>query len=329
VSINRRRFLKYAGVGAAIVGASVIGLNFVRTPETATLQSTSSKTMTASSLASSTATTSSVSSALVELSFFFDFDLNGKPAETADLDLTITIGDEVVRGSKVTVPSNSLVHLKVEGTSPTGKRLTTATYAEPRRPMALPALYYQTGSGNASVGLADGPATSPIRPSDMNLQDYEYYRRHPYEWLKRVHPIYPAGNPYEPNYFFYGYLKPGTYGVPEGKPHLAFDIWAADGKPVHACWGGKIVRGLYDWRFGIDSGSHIAYYNHLVPTVHVGDFVSRYDVVGHIEKGQGHVHFELRPDPTEILSIFTTMSAKDALKSPLRGEKVPQLPYFS
>jgi len=323
------------------VGASALGLDYLlgRRPEpshqetTATSLTTSSSSLTASSSSTVTtpSTTTSMPPGLVELSFYYDPDLDGilDPSDS-ELNLTIKVGGQgqTFLGNKVLAPSKAIVDLLIEGTSSVGKQLTTATYDEPRRPVALPNLRYQMTANNASIGLADGPATSPIKPSDVNIDDYDYYFHHPQEWKEQYSKYYPANLPYEPNYFFYGALEPGSYGVPEGKPHLAFDTWAADGKPVHACWGGKIVPGLYDWKFGVDCGRHTAYYNHLTPTVRVGDSVSRYDVVGHIEKGQGHVHFELRPDPTAILNIFTTMTTKDVLKSPLRGESVPILPYF-
>jgi hypothetical protein len=338
--LNRRKFLKYAGVTGVVVGGSALGLGYLLKPESRfqqvttnqTLLTTTNTSLNSSTLSSTTSTsaTTSIPSKLVELSFYSDPDLNGlKEASESRLSkLSIMVGGRTYVGDKVAIPPDSTVDLTIQGLSPVGKQLTTATYNEPRRPVALPTFRFHSGMTDGAIGLADGPATSPIKPSEMTIDDYEYFRLHPNEWAKQYLKYYPAGLPYEPNYFFYGALEPGSYGVPEGKPHLAFDIWATDGTPVHACWGGTIVPGLYDRKFGIDSGSQVAYYNHLVPSVKIGDTVQRYDLLGNIEKGLGHVHFELRPDPTAILNIFTTMSAEDLLKSPLRGEKVPQLPYF-
>jgi len=267
------------------------------------------------------------------LRFYYDPDLDGvlnpKDPELQDLAVEVDTQEHAISNNRVVVPAKSIVELTVRGTSPTGKPLSTATFMEPLRPVMLPRFQCQTEAGDASIGLADGPATSPIKPSDVNINDYEYFRLHPEKWRENYSKYYPPGLPYEPNYFFYGCLEPGSYGVPEGKPHLAFDVWAADGTPVHACWGGTIVSGLYDWKFGIDSGNQVAYYNHLVPSVKIGDIVRRYDLLGNIEKGLGHVHFELRPDPTAILNAFTTLSANHVLTSPLRGEKVAVLPYFA
>jgi hypothetical protein len=149
---------------------------------------------------------------------------------------------------------------------------------------------------------------------------------------------YPPNWPYTPNYFGYGY-KIQNEGSNNGQPHLAFDIRAHVGTPTHAVWGGQIVEGLYDWKFGIENDFGIFYYNHIDPTVSFGDAVSRYDVVGKRNTEADHVHLEYRDagfrgqpfeggHPEKILELFTTMTAQDLLNNPLIGDPVPILPYF-
>ena len=317
---------------SAVAGASALGLNYFSwqsPPPSPTTPLIVTRELTATLSSPTSIATQTSSARTVELSFFYDPDLDGI-ANTSDpqlQNLLIKIaGQQESFSSEISVPAESDVRLAVEGLSPTGKKLTTATFEEPLNPVGLPEFSYKTGADKMSIGLADGSATSPINPYNIPFDKYEYARSHPDLWWENARKYYPSGWAYEPNYFYYGYRIPE--GRLAGTPHLGLDIWARDGSPVHACWGGTIVEALYDWKFGIDSGTRIAYYNHLDPTVKIGDRVSRYDRLGAVTERLGHVHFELRPNPEEVLGIFTTLSTEDILKSPLRGERAPHLPYF-
>jgi hypothetical protein len=182
--LNRRRFLKYAGVGAAVVGASALGLDYLLSPQLAirTTSSTSSlgTTTTSSSLTSSSLSESSLSSTLSSatssnvynrLSFFFDPNLNGKKdqEETILTNLKVTRGGIAVDATEGTilVEKNSTVDLWIEGTAPNGKPLTTYTAFEPHESRLLPHVRINSLSEDFSLGLADGCATSPIKPSEL------------------------------------------------------------------------------------------------------------------------------------------------------------------
>jgi murein DD-endopeptidase MepM/ murein hydrolase activator NlpD len=119
------------------------------------------------------------------------------------------------------------------------------------------------------------------------------------------------------------------------------DIQSPPRTAVHAPWGGEIVEGLYDWRFGIANDFGVLYMNHVDPAVSIGQKVSRYDIVATRNSAQSHVHLEYRDlgfrgeyadfrlsHPERILELFTTMKPADLLTNPLRNEPVPILPYF-
>jgi hypothetical protein len=101
--VNRRRFLKYAGAGAAVVGGSVLGLDYLaglRSPHTvsrtASMSSVSSATIvppTVTSVATSAITTTRTSttetgSVLVWESDFSDGTLDGFK-QNASIDLSV------------------------------------------------------------------------------------------------------------------------------------------------------------------------------------------------------------------------------------------------
>lgn len=77
--MNRRRFLKYAGVTAVVVGASALGLNYISTRNLSTLSPTKSTTVTSElTAASSSTSTQVVQLASLQGRLFFDYNGNGK-----------------------------------------------------------------------------------------------------------------------------------------------------------------------------------------------------------------------------------------------------------
>lgn len=267
---------------------------------------------------------------LVRIGFYHDANLNGRqdPGEPELTSLKVSAAGAfrpAARGG-ILVPAGRTVLLDVRGHSPAGKPLTVAIRQTGETILMLPRFSYGPGRRDSTIGLADGFLTAPVKPHEMH--DQSGALRNPAEWHNRCKPLYPAGWPYLPTYFYYGYRIPA--GGLAGTPHLAFDIGAEPGKPVLAAAPGTVVQGLYDWRFGISGPFGTIYYNHIVPVVRIGATVRRYDVVGHIAPGQGnHVHFELRPDPARILEAFPGVKGSFFLKSPLRGERVPLPPFFA
>lgn len=278
-------------------------------------------------------TTASSPADLVEITFYYDGNLNGTRNGNEQILVGLTVGSDsyhvVHRRGSVSVPRNSDVRLFVSGNSPLGKNLLNATFDEPGSPVPLEGGFrYQTGDEQIVMGLADGPLTSPIKPSQIGLKLYREMRRRS-KIRRYLEDYYPDDwqDKYRFNYFFYGYRIPS--GGLKGEPHLAFDIFANPRTPVHAGWGGEIVPGMYDWRFGIKSPFGTIYYNHIDPVVTIGQKVRRYDVVGHIDRsGKNHVHFELRPSPRRILDFFPGVLHGAMLTDPRRKEKVFRLPYF-
>ncbi len=268
---------------------------------------------------------------LVRLSFFYDANLNGRKdhGEPRLTDLKSSASGHFQKSpdGSVLVPGKQRVTLQVSGIGPAGKPLTIATHLEPVAVTMLPEFTYPVGESDAVIGLADGYLTSPIRSGQMKMEDYNSVLRNPAGWKAQSDPLYPRGWSYDRNYYFFGYRIPS--GGLKGTAHLAFDIWAEPGTPVLASAPGKITEPLFDWRFGISGPYGTVYYNHIIPSVKIGDMVKRYDVVGYIARDQGdHVHFEIRPDPSAILEAFPGVDRSYFLKSPLRGESVPVPPFF-
>jgi hypothetical protein len=92
----------------------------------------------------------------------------------------------------------------------------------------------------------------------------------------------------------------GTFGDPryhldaEGSLsafHFGVDIVAHDGTPVYAVEPGVVVRRHRDSiTIGRDSGRRFGYW-HIRPVVKSGTYVHLHQLVGHVIKGWGHVHF--------------------------------------
>lgn len=267
----------------------------------------------------------------IKISFYYDADLNGKKENAepwlTNLMLATSGNSRADAGGTIMVPADTDMTLDIRGIGPRGKTLTTATFREPAAVVLLPRFTVHAGSADMALGLNDGFLTSPIRPSRLNMDDYEAAFKNPAAWKTASDPYYPAGWLFARTWYFYGYRIPS--GGLQGTPHLAFDIQAVPGTPVRASMPGTITQPLFDWRLGISGPCGTVYYSHIVPAVKPGDSVARYDVIGSIASGEGnHVHLELRPEPAAILSAFPGCDRTYFLKSPLRGERVPLPPYF-
>jgi murein DD-endopeptidase MepM/ murein hydrolase activator NlpD len=328
--MDRRRFLKYAAVGAAVAASGLAGYDRWQTGTVPPLVSTVTETQTLRE----TTTETTTPPAPVEISFYYDPQLTGRLNQSNPLLHDLSVNGQLT--NRITAPSNATVPLIIRGTSSVGKQLNTATYDEPVKPLSLQDLQYSTGLSDAAIGLADGPATSPIKPSELDIKTFLSLQT---EDTLTMNQEYPPGWTYTPNYFFYGARL--ETGGNAGQPHLAFDIQSAVGTPVHAVWGGQIVRGLYDWKFGIANEFGVFYYNHVDTMVDLGATVSRYDIVAKRNTDASHVHLEYRDlgfsgeysdfehsHPERILELFTTMKPEDLLKNPLVKDPVPVLPYF-
>ena len=268
---------------------------------------------------------------LVRIAFFYDADLDGKrdAGEEALTDLDVAVSAYSLRAAdgSIRVQPDQTISFRVSGRGPNGKLLTAMTLQEPLKTIMLPRFEQRVGAQELFLGLADGFLTSPLKPGDFMMDDYEAVLRDPRAWKIQAEGLFPAEWQFARNYFFYGYRIPA--GGLEGTPHLAFDLWARPGTPVLASAPGTVVEPLYDWRFGISGSFGVVYYNHIVPAVSIGEEVERYQVVGYIAEAQGnHVHLEMMPNPEGILSAFPGVGSDFFIKDPVKGESVPIPPYF-
>jgi hypothetical protein len=73
--------------------------------------------------------------------------------------------------------------------------------------------------------------------------------------------------------------------------HFGVDIVAHDGAPVYAVEPGVVVRRHSTWlTIGRPSGRRYGYW-HVRPVVRSGTYVRLHQLIGHVIKGWGHVHF--------------------------------------
>lgn len=273
-----------------------------------------------------------VTPVLIRAVFYYDSNLDGRrgPGEPLLKNLVFENADKADPGpdGALLLPAGQDKVITVSGISPAGKQLKICTLGEPFEVRMLPRLTIQGAYTGLEIGLADGFLTSPLNPVTLNWTDYSNALRTPAAWLNNALKYFPAGWDYEPNYYYYGYRIPE--GGLAGTPHLAFDIWAVPGTPVLAAAPGTIVKPLYDWKFGISGPYGTVYYNHIVPTVKIGEQVRRYQVVGTIAENQGnHLHFEMRPEPAHLLSAFPGVDRDFLIKSPVKGEELPVMPFFA
>jgi hypothetical protein len=79
-SINRRRFLEYAGATAAVVGGTVLGLDLLPTQQSNPIGKTATSSTSSTVITSSLTLASSAKAQLASLSgrLFFDYNGNGK-----------------------------------------------------------------------------------------------------------------------------------------------------------------------------------------------------------------------------------------------------------
>lgn len=275
---------------------------------------------------------------LVTLSFFYDMNLNGRhdSDETVlqELDIVSDGYCQILPDGSVMVPRGTTVNLTVSGTAPNGKQLLSATFLEPYEVVMLPRFTYEVGMADTLMGLSDGFCSAAIRPDQLNWDSYDDVLANPELFTNqlkelRLYPPYAPTADAQPNWFFYGYYVEQNPWV----KHLAFDVWAVQGTPVHAPVPGGIVKGNYDHIVGIRGPYGQFDLNHLVPSVQQGDTVKRGDVVGALDF-LGHVHMEVyTPHDAQtgnplILSCFPGLTPDDILVSPLDGQPVPVLPYF-
>jgi hypothetical protein len=77
--------------------------------------------------------------------------------------------------------------------------------------------------------------------------------------------------------------------------HFGIDVSGADGTPVYAVKAGVIdVEGAQNIAVVEGGGAGEHGYWHIVPVVKHGQLVGRHELLGHIAKGWGHVHFAER-----------------------------------
>jgi murein DD-endopeptidase MepM/ murein hydrolase activator NlpD len=183
--LNRRRFLKYAGATAGVIGASALGLDYlVRNPQIPSQQATQTQIPPSSNLA--TASVSSSSSTLVSLQGRLFFDYNGNGIQEADepsvqnarlqmLQIRNLASEQVI----AEVLTDSSGDYEVDVPAGEYKLLVQPDNSKPDNPnfgymctspsefRTITSGYYLTvvRDGRFNFGLMEGPFTMPFRSS--------------------------------------------------------------------------------------------------------------------------------------------------------------------
>jgi hypothetical protein len=160
----------------------------------------------------------------------------------------------------------------------------TKLAAASRRALSIAAALLVLGLGVISVTR---PSRAASQGTDQARPGYGW----PIKPFDEQHPV--RGNFGDPRMIFSG--RPTMAAVMRGTVtasfHTGVDICAPNGTAVYPVASGVVTSLAPDW-ITVDSGNGQAFeYWHITPTVRVGDHVEeRQTVLGHIIRGQGHVH---------------------------------------
>lgn len=179
-----------------------------------------------------------------------------------------------------------------------------STYAHTRRPLARAAHILSIGRAAGtcaaiavlvsigllaagSVNVSHATATSTAAPSTLHVVRVSHgstRRSWSYGW-----PV----KPFDVQHPVRGFFNDPRIGSHGGQAfHFGIDISAPDGTAVYAVEAGKVY---FDSARAIAvvalDRSHAFGYWHIVPVVRSHQTVTKHELLGHIDKGWGHVHF--------------------------------------
>lgn len=281
--MNRRRFLKYAGATAAVVGASALGLDYLLSPR----QGSPSLTSLSESVQSSSSQLYSLEGRL-----FFDYNGNGKQdgdePSVQNADITITGWDlsdtPYVAGTTTTDSSGDY---SIDLPAANYKFLIKPDTTNPKNPI----FRYMCQSDSYVTDIGEGYPLSVIGPGNFNVGLMEGFLTLPFP--KSI-PLYV--NPEEGDYFFHGPAEPNAIwwnGQTEPGPRFhtpayanpATDFYMPEGTEVKAALPGRVST-IY-MKSGDPSfitldhfdGWETTYVHPSRFTVPVGAFVERGDTI--------------------------------------------------
>jgi len=278
ISLNRRRFLKYAGVTAAVVGASVLGVDYISKQSSSSVISTTSTTL------KSEATTTRDSAESIKLAslqgrLFFDYNGNGKqdgeepPVAGASVQLKDSTGKviaEIVSDSsgdyKLEDVRTGAYKLHVEAdkkfrnmcTSPSEFRAVAEDYA-----ISL------QGSTSSNIGLMEGFLTLPFdRNSPFEIGCYYDHKIGPgtESWMGTPQPV---GD----EHLATDFRTPENTKISATTPETVSRIWFREGEE-----GGFIVETVIKKIDDIEFNNSYAHLKNV--NVEVGQLLKRGDDIG-------------------------------------------------
>jgi len=312
--LDRRRFLKYASVTAAVVGASALGLNYVSQQSPSMMSPTTSTTlMPRLRTTSASLTTSAESSQLVSLQgrLFFDYNGNGKqdgeePAITgASVQLKDTDGKVIaetladssgdyrlddVRTGPYTLHVEADKKFRYMCDSPNGfAPLQQGWYVPLRQGTTL------------NLGLMEGFLTSPVDSISIG----RYYDRD----SRTGHVMWWNGKQYRYTNPAHGGWDDDHTGTDFDAPYRTPVFAAASGVVVHAGLAGDQAIAQGDLSVDVSHGHSFYTDCHHFSKILVSQnqAVKRGDIIGLVGSSgtfYPHVHFEIYTDSGAIYDPF-------------------------
>jgi murein DD-endopeptidase MepM/ murein hydrolase activator NlpD len=310
--LNRRKFLKYAGTSAAVVGASALGLDYIvqeksptvnLTTQTTSLTSTKSSvattrelTTTSTSLSTSTQATQPAS---LQGRLFFDYTGNGKqdyitdgPQEPAVPNAKVQLKDSVGKVVAEAV-TDSAGDYRLEDVK-AGSYKVSIEADKKFRYMCTSAEEFRAVTRDYVVHLDD-----PKKPKRMDIELMEGYLTLPFAWgtrelFGRIYVDVNAG---------VGDVRDWNGGFNTKENHLGTDFMIDENAAIRSASPGRVAKSYYS----TDDGNTIAIQNlegHLEIYCHLntrevsvnqrvnrGEFIGLSGSTGRLG-GFHHLHFQ-------------------------------------
>lgn len=318
--LDRRRFLKYAGATAAVVGASALGLNYIsqQTPSsvspTASTTSTARELTTTSSSLGNSLSSSTEANQLASLQgrLFFDCNGNGKQEDnepsvgSAKVQLRNSQGNVVAEAATDSsgafrIEDAPVGNYRLFPVADTKFRYLCRSVDEFSAVSDGYAISLPEGTTELNVGLMEGFLTSPVgRISVGRYYDWDSRTGYVKWWNGKQ---YPYTNP------IHGGWDDDHTGTDFDAPYRTPVFAAAPGVVVHAGLAGDQAIAQGDLSVDVSHGySFYTDYHHFSKIlVSQNQTVKRGDIIGLVGSSgtfYPHVHFEIYTDSGAIYDPF-------------------------